>query len=221
MFIAHVDLFNNLLFACLLHMWYAFGRMKPSAQKHTLAVLRVLIGKSQKEMAELVKRSARTIQAIELAQLKLSDELGRQIARATGVNLQWLMAGDIGKPIIDSRGKPYTSKAFDQKQAWINRKLGDYPDDLRWTELSITVFLQVYCGVAISALKTGKFTLFNYKMSKVWDTLAEDFGTGAGVGFTFDMPFPSKDVLDLMPLALGMVKEVFKTARKEIKSKKA
>src|SRR5438445_8351150 len=106
--------------------------MRPSPKKHTLAILRLALGMSQKEMAELVKRSTRTIQAIELCQLPLSAELGSEIARETGVSPKWLMDGDTTKPIIDAGRRPYTRETFEGKQAWIKRKLGDYPNDLWW-----------------------------------------------------------------------------------------
>jgi hypothetical protein len=170
-------------------------------------------------MAKLANRATSTIQAIELGRLPLIESLGQQIARETGVNLQWLLDGDATKPIIDASGKPYTLAAFEQRQAWINRRLGEYPDDLRWTQLSITMFLQLYCGLAISALKTGRFTLFNYKMCKIWPIIAEDFGDKHGVGFTYDGPIPSKHMADLSPVAVAMVRELYKTAKSEIKSK--
>src|SRR6266853_1787456 len=176
--------------------------MRKSPESHTLAILRVVLGMTQKEMADLVKRSARTIQAIELGQLPLSDALGQQFARETAVNLEWLMSGDVSRPIINSQGKPYTRTAFDQKQAWINRKLGDYPDDLRWTELSIFMFLQLYCASASSALKSGKFTLFNYKVARSAHAIVKEFGQDQSC-----VMFPKKG--ELGPPAAESVKRLF------------
>lgn len=72
--------------------------MRISPRRHTLATLRIAIGLTQKEMATLVQRSPRTIQAIELGQLPLSEDLGVLIAEATGVDFGWLMEGDPHEP---------------------------------------------------------------------------------------------------------------------------
>jgi transcriptional regulator with XRE-family HTH domain len=66
--------------------------------RHTLAILRTTIGLTQKELARLTGRAARTIQAIELRQLPLSEELALRIAAETGVDEGWLLAGDIRVP---------------------------------------------------------------------------------------------------------------------------
>ncbi len=65
--------------------------MRVSPLKHTLAVLRTTIGLTQKELADLVGRAPRTIQAVELGQLPMSEELAMCVAQATGVNVGWLM----------------------------------------------------------------------------------------------------------------------------------
>ena len=60
--------------------------MRPSPQRHTLAVLRTLIGLTQKEMAQLLDCSTPTIQAIELGKLKLSLDLAQRVQFQTGVH---------------------------------------------------------------------------------------------------------------------------------------
>lgn len=68
--------------------------MRRSPLSHPLAVLRTTIGLTQKEMGDLVKRAARTIQSIELCKLPLTEELALRVAEATGVDEGWLFAGD-------------------------------------------------------------------------------------------------------------------------------
>ena len=72
--------------------------MRPSPLRHTVAILRTTIGLTQKALARLVDRAPRTIQAIELGHLSLSEELALSIARETGVDESWLLAGDTGVP---------------------------------------------------------------------------------------------------------------------------
>jgi transcriptional regulator with XRE-family HTH domain len=189
-----------------------FDEMRPSPQKHTLAVLRLAIGLSQKELADLIKRSARTIQAIELGQMALSDELGQEICRQTAVSQKWLIANDVKKPILDKRGKPYTRHSYEHQQAWINRNLGDAPDDLWWTEANILGFIQAYCNLAGATLKEGRFPLFNYKATQAIFSLLKEFGEN---NFEFTEAFTGED--DIGPAAMRSLDKLLKAVRKKFK----
>jgi transcriptional regulator with XRE-family HTH domain len=72
--------------------------MRRSPLSHPLAVLRTTIGLTQKEMADLVSRAARTIQSVELKKLPLSEELALAVAQATGVDAGWLLEGNPDTP---------------------------------------------------------------------------------------------------------------------------
>ena len=116
--------FCCVLLACLMHMGYAL-HMRRSPLRHTLAVLRNTIGMGQKEMAELVGRSTRTIQAIELGQLQLSEDLAMRIAAETGIEVGWLLENDLSKPPIgrmangvDRSLHPYDRRIFEWYRAW-------------------------------------------------------------------------------------------------------
>ena len=90
--------------------------MKRSPLRHPVAVLRQIIGLGQKELAELVGRSRRTIQAIELGSLKLSVELADKLVRETSVAFHWLMNGDAEAPPISTAGTPYVREDFELTQ---------------------------------------------------------------------------------------------------------
>ena len=72
--------------------------MRNSPLRHPLAILRITIGLTQKELGALVNRAARTIQSIELGHLPLTEELALRLAEATGVDEAWLFAGDTQTP---------------------------------------------------------------------------------------------------------------------------
>src|SRR5947207_12261211 len=91
--------------------------MRISPQRHALAVLRVLLGLTQKEMADLADCSVPTIQAVELGKLKLSVDLASRIHFKTGISPEWLLANDVSEPPVSSQGKPYTKAVFEQVQA--------------------------------------------------------------------------------------------------------
>lgn len=93
--------------------------MRPSPMRHTLAVLRSIIGLTQKEMAALAECSTPTIQAIELGKLRLSPKLGTRISVHSGVGLVWLMKNEVAKPAVDNEGSIYTKDTFEKTQARI------------------------------------------------------------------------------------------------------
>ena len=72
--------------------------MRVSPLRHPLAILRLAIGLTQPQLAELVQRSPRTIQAIELGKLPLSEELALRVAHATGIEAGWLLENNPATP---------------------------------------------------------------------------------------------------------------------------
>src|ERR1039458_7132622 len=91
--------------------------MRLSPQRHTLAVLRTVIGITQKEMAEILECSTATVQAIELGKLKMSMKLAGDLFHQTSINLDWLMNDDVSKPPVDYEDNPYTRESFEVTQA--------------------------------------------------------------------------------------------------------
>ncbi|MEI6197757.1 MAG: helix-turn-helix transcriptional regulator, partial [Verrucomicrobiota bacterium] len=107
--------------------------MQRSPLLHPLAILRKIIGLTQKEMGDLVNRAARTIQSIELNKLPLTEELALRIAEATGVDEAWLFAGDPsvlpekGVTLVNAgRGDgEYTKADYEFYRAYVETKLWD------------------------------------------------------------------------------------------------
>jgi DNA-binding XRE family transcriptional regulator len=91
--------------------------MRPSPQRHTLAVLRTLTGLTQKETAQILECSTPTVQAIELGKLKLSMALAQRINFQTDISTEWLLADDTSQPAVSTQGKPYTKAIFEDRQA--------------------------------------------------------------------------------------------------------
>ena len=111
--------------------------MRPSPLRHTLAVLRKTIGFTQKEMADLMGRSARTVQAIELGQLRLTQELALKLEHETGVEVAWLLADQPDVP--PRRGAsayglkyvcsdPYSLRDYEFHRAWLEVKPDNKPE---------------------------------------------------------------------------------------------
>jgi hypothetical protein len=71
----------------------------------------------------------------------------------------------------------------------------------------------MYCACAMSALKSGKFTLFNYKLHRIIREIAEEFGQDKDVQFIFGDPIANDMAQE--------VRNLFVESRKLIKSRKS
>ena len=76
-----------------------------------LRTLRLFLGLTQKQMGTLVATSVHSLLSIELGRMPLSSKMALKVARATGVNLDWLRDGS--GPMLNDRGEPYTRQDFD------------------------------------------------------------------------------------------------------------
>jgi transcriptional regulator with XRE-family HTH domain len=90
--------------------------MRQSPKRHPLAILRLTLGLTQKEMAGIAGTAAITIKSIESGQRPLKEQLAEHIAAITGVQLYWLLAGDPREPIIAENGEPYTRELFESNR---------------------------------------------------------------------------------------------------------
>jgi DNA-binding XRE family transcriptional regulator len=75
--------------------------------KHTLRILRELIGLNRVQIAKLIDRSEFTIRAIEQGKLPLSLPVAAKVSGATGIGIEWLCDNDPNQPPVDKRGDPY------------------------------------------------------------------------------------------------------------------
>jgi transcriptional regulator with XRE-family HTH domain len=149
--------------------------MRVSSQSHTLAVLRILLGLTQKEMAAVLHCSTPTIQAIELGRLNLSEKLAGLASLQTGINLAWLLNNDVTQPPIDTKGKTYTKETFEQFQS-----TNAIRKDPRM-ENEIAIFCRNQISVRLHALllrayRNDDTDLCVYKLSKAFDELEKQFG---------------------------------------------
>ena len=98
--------------------------MRRSPLRSTLAVLRQELGLTQEEMGKLIDPPLKrpTVQAIELGQLRLTEENAQKFAHATGISARWLLEGNPRKRIVPSpefwpQETRYSRALFEQIQA--------------------------------------------------------------------------------------------------------
>jgi len=150
--------------------------MRLSPQRHTLAVLRTLIGLTQKEMAEILECSVPTVQAIELGKLKLSMKLAGNLFHQTSINLDWLMKDDVSKPPVDFEDKPYTRQTFEHTQAMLFAPPQDSSDvrrDLFYARASFRNAVEILALLYGYAYKNDTLQMCDYKISNALDELLD------------------------------------------------
>lgn len=131
----------------------------------------------------MVNRKPVTIQKIELLQLALSEELANEIAQQTGVSVEWLLAGDPRKPPVTSSSSSssdddseelVTQESFEQVQAQLRNSIkGQHADRIH---MDIAKNLGLMASALVSAHRSGKYGLCEYKLSKALEGLENQFG---------------------------------------------
>ncbi len=140
--------------------------MRRSPQRHTLAVLRILIGFTQKEMAQILECSVPTIQAVELGKLKLSMDLAQRVHFQTGASTEWLLADDVSKPALTEEGMACTKEMFEARQASMLTPKETSHEALfdLWTTWTMFIkHVKVLAILFTEAYKRGKVPLVFYK----------------------------------------------------------
>jgi transcriptional regulator with XRE-family HTH domain len=94
-----------------------------SREKTTVAVLRQKLGLSVEEFGQLIGKSLSTVTKLEVGLLKLSVETAIKISNETGVDVEWLMAGEPKEDPLSTdeesnRKEPYSKELFEQIQAF-------------------------------------------------------------------------------------------------------
>jgi DNA-binding XRE family transcriptional regulator len=142
-------------------------------------VLRLFLGLTQQQMANLCDCAWATIQAIEHGKLRLSERLGERITSATNVSMKWLMGGEPEAPIINKEGAPYTKTDFEEAQSALfkpretqGRVVAEY---YGLPEVLGSAMLKLY-SVIRKGYRDNRFAWTAYKVHKAIDDLAKDVG---------------------------------------------
>ena len=153
--------------------------MRPSPFRHPLAVLRQTIGISQKELADIIGRSTSAIQAIELRKLNLSEDLAAKIENETGASADWLLAGDVNRPIENSLGASYLKEDYELARA----KRSKLPAHVDATTMEMCHASGLICGerlarvfAAATRAEPSKFQVAMFLAWKWIDEMEQKFG---------------------------------------------
>ncbi len=162
--------------------------MRRSPKRHPLAVLRLALGLTQKEMADLAGCATVTIQSIETGKMPLSEKLGEHIAALTGVQMYWLMAGDPKAPMVADDGLPYTRDLCEQNKELLFGKKSKQRHEAEYN--FIPEALGLFLAQAYSILRHGhskhRLAWSIYKLQVAFDTVATELGTDESINSKID-----------------------------------
>ena len=150
--------------------------MRLSPLRHTLAVLRTVIGITQKEMAALLECSTATIQAIELGKLKLSEKLAEKIVLKTAVDLGWMMNNEPTRPPVTGKGHPYSKDLFEDFQAGSRLAAQNHDVGLITSGQVVQETIVRLAAITLHTYKSNQLPLFAYKLLKSFEDLEKQFG---------------------------------------------
>ena len=142
------------------------------ASKTTVATLRRFLGFGQKEFADLAGRSTPTIQAVELGKLPLSEKLGADISRASGVSMEWLMSGKPESTPLNELEKPLTLSYFESVFAAYRK--GKRPDRTLVQDAGEGLLLLTCVLAKVDGTDAEKIVL--YRLEQFTKALRAEFG---------------------------------------------
>lgn len=152
--------------------------MRISLLRTNVARLRTFLEMKQPEFAEATGLNIDTLRSVESGRLKLSEQVAATIMQATGVSYEWLMEADPAAPIRARRGgRAYKKSDFELVQS---RKIADAPVIAKneWEEGVLSGFVTCVNLVRVlaTAAKAGKFQIAAYRVHRLIETLADEFG---------------------------------------------
>jgi transcriptional regulator with XRE-family HTH domain len=185
-----------------------------------MAVLRLLLGLGQKEMATLLKCSRPTIQAIELGNLKLSERLAHETSIQTGVSLDWLLGGDPTGPPQSQWGGQYTVEEFERVQADLVQPRTHYTDLEYISEFYLDCVSRLG-ETLLASIRADRYPIYRYRLRQLLQNAEEEFGTWPAIEeerqFTIDVAlsyFPPETTLVTEPVAKAL-KKIIKEKQKQ------
>jgi transcriptional regulator with XRE-family HTH domain len=157
-------------------------RTKPV--KSVVEILRRKLGLQQREFADRVGLSRRTIQEVEYG-TPLSWKSAKAISDIFNVSEEWLMANDLNAPMVDAiDGKPWSHKQMGRVQ---KAKITDDPELTEYIEKTVSAFAiepllgdyirmrKFFISAAVSA-DTWIIVRWKEIQDKVWKEFKNEIG---------------------------------------------
>ena len=171
--------------------------MKLSPLRTPLAVLREFVSREsgqhfgQKQLADLIGRSTATVQAIELGKLALSQDLAAVIEAKTGVSADWLLAGNLRRPMTNTYGARFTLDDFDLHRATASMPSPQFEDPMLAASHSMGLLFGERLAQVFAAAASMQPPMFSVVMHVVEEWLTKQEKRFSG-DFTEYLEFRSR-----------------------------
>ncbi|HEX4086271.1 MAG TPA: hypothetical protein VHY22_15245 [Chthoniobacteraceae bacterium] len=140
----------------------------------TVARLRGSLGRrhgQEARFARLAGRSVSWVKKVSAGREPLTGDMALQLEQATGVAAAWLLNGDPAIPPVTAAGNEFNLAAFEHHRA------GEEAGEARKASAPpLPAALQMLPGIAASAAKQGRASLFQYRLSRFLEECREEFG---------------------------------------------
>jgi hypothetical protein len=153
----------------------------------TVATLRKVIAQHRGRpftQGDLARRSGAariTIQSVERGVLKLSEQLARRIAEATGAGAEWLLRGKPSSQPKDAHGRLLTREIWLAHEGDLPKRHGS-PEQSQSRQarhrvaVNVSAFLPALASVAAAAAKQQRLDLFAADLRETVNKLAARYG---------------------------------------------
>jgi transcriptional regulator with XRE-family HTH domain len=134
---------------------------------------------SPQEVAKWLGCSVSNVQSIESGKVQLTEENASIIAYRTGVSVRWLLEGDISKPPLDSRGKPYELGDFEKRERENEKqKLTrvEADNDVRYARRTMTEEVAKVVAILLRGAERKQFGEYAHKVRKALGSIYFDQG---------------------------------------------
>jgi len=172
--------------------------MKHSPLRTPLAILRIELGLTQEKLGKLVGKARRTIQAIEIGKLRLTEDLAAEISAKTGISARWLLEGKPDAPMLTPGGEAYTKEVFDALRGRALRALNVEIQDPNKLEVLYMRGFYVcadWFPMYSAAAKSGKREIVEHLTAEFLEQMRQRFGFDFDVAQKIDaeVKFKSKN----------------------------
>ena len=193
--------------------------MKIEKAKVPLAELRVIIGKTQPEMAAMLGVSLPTVQSIESKRMRLSRKLALRASFETNVNAEWVCRRITSKthPPIDRIGQHYTKDAFAKYRAR-SEELPTPEEIAQHALFNIGAYSARVAAILAASHRSEEYLLCRFKLAESLNELEKQFGIDRRLHNDLLSPLgtagdtPATNVLS--PIAKELIAKNFKSNTK-------
>jgi hypothetical protein len=120
----------------------------------------------------------------------LTAENAEKLAHHTGVSVDWLLADDVSKPMVNFKGEPYTQNDFDERQESLLHPSPDY--DLSNARMTLASCCAKIAAILVHGAEHDRFDEGAYKLKRALRSVYFEDGEKIDWPMRFNPAFGSR-----------------------------